>query len=1098
MSDVANAAAVESPLTGPASPAEGPAHRYTPALANQIELKWQDIWADENTFAAWEPGSLETESDDAGEPYFIMDMFPYPSGAGLHVGHPLGYIASDVVGRYRRMQGDNVLHAMGYDAFGLPAEQYAVQTGQHPKITTEANIATMAAQLRRLGLGHDNSRTFATIDPDYVRWTQWIFLAIFNSWYDHDAVWTDPAGREQRGKARPIAELVAEFASGKRAVPGFSGSDDDAARAAFWASLHDGEQDDIVNGFRLAYVDESPVNWAPGLGTVLANEEVTADGRSERGNFPVFTKPLRQWKMRITAYARRLAEDLDLIDWPEAVKHMQRNWIGQSTGAYVKFRVTPPTASTMPSAPSTPPMPSTPPTPTAPPTASVSITPVMGSITGVIDTLGDKGGPGESGDKGGPGESGGKGGLGGEGGLGGKGGSGESGGLVGASALSGTEWVEVFTTRPDTLYGATFMVVAPEHALLDSVPAEWPAGTDSAWTGGFDTPIAAVRAYQKAAAAKTAVQRMEEAGAKSGVFTGLSVINPVTGTPIPVFTADYVLMGYGTGAIMAVPGGDQRDFEFATAYGLPIVYTVAPVKADGAVSEPDLSAAYVGDGVVINSPSAVSGQESFGADPVVVEPLASAGPIPPATPLEAPAGPGHWGEPADDGEPNRIGLIDDATVPSAVSASAVGGAETLVSALSGPPSLNGLDVPTAKEVITDWLTSARIGRGATNYRLRDWLFSRQRYWGEPFPIVWDADNRPHALPVSDLPVALPEVPDYQPRTFEPDDVDSMPESPLGRNPEWVNISLDLGNGVQEYRRDTNTMPNWAGSCWYYLRYLDPTRGEAAAIIDPAVEDYWMAPHHNRFSGDAGGVDLYIGGVEHAVLHLLYARFWHKVLFDLGYVSALEPFGRLFNQGYIQAYAFTDERGAHVEAADVVGDEITGFTYHGEPVSREYGKMGKSLKNVVTPDEMYADYGADTFRLYEMSMGPLDISRPWNTRDVIGSQRFLARLWRNVVDENTGEVTVGEEPADLVTRRLVNRTIADVTVEMDNLRPNTAIAKLIGLNNHLTGLHPVPREAIEPLVLMIAPLAPHIAEELWQRLRHDESLARDPAPVALPD
>jgi len=958
-------------MSMPEATPSGPAFRYTPALANEIELKWQDRWANQQTFAALEPA--EAAAAGLGQPYFIMDMFPYPSGAGLHVGHPLGYIASDVVGRYRRMQGDNVLHAMGYDAFGLPAEQYAVQTGQHPKVTTEANIATMEQQLRRLGLGHDASRTFATIDPDYVRWTQWIFLQIFDAWYDDAAVWVDAAGRTRRGKARPIAELRAELAAGTRAVPGHEGPN---AGGLVWNSLTTAEKDEVINSQRLAYNDESPVNWCPGLGTVLANEEVI-DGRSERGNFPVFTKPLSQWKMRITAYGDRLADDLDLIDWPDAIKHMQRNWIGKSTGAHVKFRIKPIFESSG---------------------LSVGVSNANQAKTLPSPTLND-----------------------------------------------GLAELEVFTTRPDTLYGATFMVVAPEHPLLEQLPAEWPEGTDPRWTGGAESPADAVRQYQRQAAGKTAVQRMEDAGKKTGVFTGHLAINPLTGTPIPVFTADYVLMGYGTGAIMAVPGGDQRDFEFATEYHLPIVYTVEP---EGGLPL-DLDSAYVGDGIVINSPA----------------------------------------------------VIVDAT-----SDGDAGTTETVPSVIDGPPNLNGLRVPEAKAKMIDWLEAAGIGTPATTYRLRDWLFSRQRYWGEPFPIVWDAENRPHALPVADLPVGLPDVPDYQPRTFEPDDATSMPEAPLGRNEDWVNITLDLGDGPKQYRRDTNTMPNWAGSCWYYLRYLDPTRGEADAVIDIPLENYWMGPQHNSTSGPAGGVDLYIGGVEHAVLHLLYARFWHKVLFDLGYVTALEPFGKLFNQGYIQASAYTDKRGAYVPAAEVtkvaepitVGDKVTNFVYQGEPVFEEYGKMGKSLKNVVTPDEMYRDYGADTFRLYEMSMGPLDVSRPWNTRDVVGSQRFLQRLWRNIVNEETGETTVADVEADLATKRLVNRTIAEVTEEMGNMRPNTAIAKLIQLNNHLTGLHPVPREAIEPLVLMVAPLAPHIAEELWERLGHTASLAREPFPVANPE
>ena len=892
-----------------ARPVDEPAFRYTPALAERIELAWQDRWEERGTFFAANPsGDLTDGAGNHADPdspsFFVMDMFPYPSGAGLHVGHPLGYIATDVVGRFRRMCGDNVLHALGFDAFGLPAEQFAVQTGQHPRVTTEQNIENMQRQLRRLGLAHDSRRSFATTDSDYVRWTQWIFLQIFNSWYDEQA----PRPDGGLGRARPITELEEQFASGARPAPG------DVA----WADLDPVARRALIDEFRLAYVSEASVNWCPGLGTVLANEEVTADGRSERGNFPVFQRSLRQWNMRITAYSDRLADDLDLIDWPDKVKAMQRNWIGRSEGAHVTF------------------------------------------------------------------------------------------------ALDDSAGIEVFTTRPDTLFGATFMVVAPEHGVLkNNVPPQWPDGTKDVWTGGYRTPSDAVAAYQREAAAKTAVERQADAKSKTGVFTGIFATNPVTGTEVPVFTADYVLMGYGTGAIMAVPGGDERDFAFADAFELPIIYTVAaPVGAE------DVHAARTGDGGLINS--------------------------------------------ANDS-------LD----------------------------LNGLGVDEAKANMITWLEEAGVGRGVTTYRLRDWLFSRQRYWGEPFPIVYDEFDQPIALPDSALPVDLPDVPDYAPRTFAHDDVESAPEPPLGRNEDWVNVTLDLGDGPKQYRRDTNTMPNWAGSCWYYLRYLDPNNSEAAVAAD--LEKYWIGPDHNETVGAAGGVDLYVGGVEHAVLHLLYARFWHKALLDLGHVTGIEPFHKLFNQGYIQAYAFTDSRGAYVPADEVeerpAADGTSLFFWGGEQVNREYGKMGKSLKNVVTPDDMYAEYGADTFRIYEMAMGPLDLSRPWETRAVVGSQRFLQRLWRNVVDEETGELTVSEDAPDLETLRLMHRTIADVRVEMEHMRANTAIAKLTSFNNHLTGLDRVPRVAAEAIILMTAPIAPHICEELWSRLGHSESLAYEPFPVA---
>jgi leucyl-tRNA synthetase len=888
--------------TTPAAETAAP-HRYTAELAARIEGRWQDYWEEHGTFAAPNPsGELDGAPELAARPKkFIMDMFPYPSGAGLHVGHPLGYIATDVYARFQRMTGHNVLHTLGFDAFGLPAEQYAVQTGTHPRVSTEANMVTMRQQLRRLGLGHDRRRSFATIDPEYYRWTQWIFMQIYNSWYD-----------EAAGRARPIEDLVAEFASGARATPD----------GRPWAELTQAERSDVLSGHRLAYAAQSPVNWCPGLGTVLANEEVTAEGRSERGNFPVFKANLRQWMMRITAYADRLLADLDLLDWPEAIKLQQRNWIGRSEGARVDF-------------------------------------PVHG-------------------------------------------------------AADGDHAVTVFTTRQDTLFGATYMVLAPEHELVDTiVPAVWPAGTHEVWTGGHATPADAVAAYRKQAASKSDVERQAEAKDKTGVFTGAFAVNPVSGEPVPVFIADYVLMGYGTGAIMAVPAHDSRDFAFARAFELPMRCVVEPT--DGRGTDPaawdDAFASY--DAKIINSAGA--------------------------------------------------GI-----------------------------SLNGLGVTDAKAAITAWLAERGIGEGTVNYRLRDWLFSRQRYWGEPFPIVYDEDGVPHALPDSMLPVELPDVDDYSPRTFDPDDADTSPETPLSRNEAWVNVELDLGDGPRTYRRETNTMPNWAGSCWYELRYLDPNNTEQ--VVSPQAEAYWMGP---RGGQPAGGVDLYVGGAEHAVLHLLYARFWHKVLFDLGHISSFEPFHRLFNQGMIQAYVYRDARGIAVPAAEV--EERDGaYWYRGEQVSRLLGKMGKSLKNAVTPDEICAEYGADTLRLYEMAMGPLDVSRPWDTRAVVGQYRLLQRLWRNIVDEQTGAVTVVDTEPDAVTLRALHKAIDGVTADMSGLRFNTAIAKITELNNHLTRSgRPVPRSVAEPLVLLIAPLAPHVAEELWTRLGHTGSLAHTSFPVADP-
>ncbi|MFF3289522.1 leucine--tRNA ligase [Streptomyces sp. NPDC003023] len=869
-------------------------HRYTAAMAADIEARWQDFWDAEGTYEAPNPsGDLAGDPAQVDRPKkFIMDMFPYPSGSGLHVGHPLGYIATDVFARHQRMTGHNVLHTLGFDAFGLPAEQHAVATGTHPRVSTEEAMRNMKAQLRRLGLGHDKRRSVATIDPDYYKWTQWIFLQIFNSWYD-----------EQAKRARPIDELVGQFEDGTREVPG--------GRA--WSSLSSRERAEVLGEYRLAYASDAPVNWCPGLGTVLANEEVTADGRSERGNFPVFKSKLRQWNMRITAYADRLLDDLDALDWPEAIKLQQRNWIGRSEGARVDF-----------------------------------------TVDGSPDAK-----------------------------------------------------ITVFTTRPDTLFGATYMVLAPEHGLIDSIlPAAWPEGVKDAWTGGAATPADAVAAYRKQAQTKSDVERQTEHKDKTGVFTGAYALNPVTGTRIPVFAADYVLMGYGTGAIMAVPGQDERDWEFAEAFELPIVRTVQP-------PEDWEGEAFTGQGPAINSSN----------DEV---------------------------------------------------------------------SLDGLDVAEAKARITEWLVGKGIGEGTINFRLRDWLFSRQRYWGEPFPIAYDEDGVAHALPESMLPLELPEVDDYSPRTFDPDDADTRPETPLSRNEDWVNVTLDLGDGPKKYRRETNTMPNWAGSCWYELRYLDPHNSER--LVDPAIEQYWMGPREGQ---PHGGVDLYVGGAEHAVLHLLYARFWSKVLFDLGHVSSVEPFHKLYNQGMIQAYVYRDSRGFPVTATEV--EERDGkFFFEGEPVKRELGKMGKSLKNAVTPDEMCAEYGADTLRLYEMAMGPLDVSRPWDTRAVVGQYRLLQRLWRNIVDESTGEVTVVDAEPDESTLRALHKAIDGAGQDLADMRFNTAIAKITELNNHLTKTGgPLSRLVAERLVLLIAPLAPHIAEELWRKLGHDDSVVYARFPVADP-
>ncbi len=899
-----NPAAPERASTAPAGGGDIPPHRYTAALANRIEAAWQDRWDEGHVHRAPNPG--EPGFDPAKPPLYILDMFPYPSGAGLHIGHPLGYIATDIYARYQRMSGHSVLHAMGFDAFGLPAEQYAIETGTHPRITTEKNISTFRRQLRRLGLGHERRRGISTTDPPFYKWTQWIFLQIYNSWFD-----------AARDRARPIAELTDEFERSVRAAP---------PESKPWAKLDKRERARLIDSHRLAYLADVDVNWCPALGTVLSNEEVTADGRSERGNHPVYKRPLRQWMMRITCYAERLLADLDLVDWPEPIRLMQRNWIGRSEGAYIDFP-------------------------------------------------------------------------------------------------AGKRRIRVFTTRPDTVFGATYMVLSPEHPLVDELaPPKRGEKTPEAWKGRFEgaaelvargaSPPEMIAAYRRLASRRSEAERTAEAREKSGLFIGAYAINPATDQRIPIFIADYVLTGYGTGAIMAVPGQDQRDWDFAKAFGLPIVRTVRPPEGfDGE--------AYLGEGPAIAS--------GF---------------------------------------------------------------------------LNGLNITDAKAAIIRWLEEKQHGKGVVQYRIRDWLFSRQRYWGEPFPIVYEVKDEHHefpiALPESALPVLLPEVSDFRP--VASDDPNAAPQPPLARATDWLHVELDLGNGSgrRRYRRETNTMPQWAGSCWYYLRYLDPEND--GQFVAPETERWWMLkPKGQRDGGTkaqsggvdpamhhAGGVDLYVGGAEHAVLHLLYARFWHKVLFDLGHVSTPEPFGRLFNQGYIQAPAFTDERGVYVEATEVIEDPPGSgrFAFQGKPVSREFGKMGKSLKNVITPDDVCAEYGADTMRLYEMYMGPLEQSKPWNPRDIVGVFRFLQRVWRTIVDEDTGALRIGDAAPDEATRRLLHKTIDGVRRDLERLSFNTSIARLIELNNHVSKAFAetaTSREVARTMVLLLAPFAPHIAEELWSRL-----------------
>ncbi|MEM8738894.1 MAG: leucine--tRNA ligase [Planctomycetota bacterium] len=879
-----------------------------------IESKWQARWAEAKTFHTANPGPPEEgqkELDTSKPKFFCMDMFPYPSGVGLHVGHPLGFIATDIVARYKRAQGYNVLHPMGFDAFGLPAEQYALETNVHPRITTDKNIDNMVTQLKRLGMAYDWDRSFATTDPGYMKWTQWIFLQLFHSYYD-----------PLENKALPLEQLIAKLEgedyylnlNGGLVV---SGIDEDMEAISGgrigvrkWHELEPDQQRRLLDEYRLAYLADVEVNWCPQLGTVLANEEVTNDGKSERGNFPVYKRPLKQWMLRITAYADRLIDDLDSVDWPEPIKLLQRNWIGKSTGAEVDFGLTiddPDTHATM-------------------------------------DTT-----------------------------------------------------IRVFTTRPDTLFGATYIVLAPEHALVT------PGSGDTITT---PEQADAVKTYQAQAAAKTNIDRQAAGGDKdkTGVFTGAYAINPVNGESIPIWIADYVMMGYGTGAIMAVPAHDERDHAFAVKFGLPIVEVVQ------SPADHDIQAqAWTGDGELIHSAN------------------------------------------------------DDL-------------------------SLNAQPVADAKKRITDWLASKGQGKAKVQYRLRDWLFSRQRYWGEPFPILHGPDGKLRAVDEADLPVNLPEMEDFQPTGT--DDPDAPPQPPLSRaGDDWQKVTID---GV-EYTRELNTMPNWAGSCWYYLRYLDPHNDDA--LVGEAAEKYWMLSEKSSGGHHAGGVDLYIGGVEHAVLHLLYARFWHKVLYDLGHVSTPEPFGKLFSQGYIQAYYYEKENGTRVEAtqvinqdgkpaADVQGLPNQTFTYDGEPVTEHFGKMGKSLKNAVAPDEICAQYGCDTLRLYEMYLGPLDQSKIWNTHDIVGVHRFLNRLWRNLVHEDTGESLIDPQDAPDDLLRLTHKTIQRVTDAMDSMSFNVAIAALIELNNALVPREKTPRFVAAAMLQMLAPMAPHLAEELWERLPHD--------------
>jgi leucyl-tRNA synthetase len=922
--------AASSP-TGATPPSDVPPFRYTGALAGQIETRWQAHWDERGTFITPNPG--EPGFDGSKPKFYCMDMFPYPSGAGLHVGHPEGYTATDIVCRYKRMKGYRVLHPMGWDAFGLPAEQYAIQTGVHPALTTRRAIDTFRRQLKRFGFSYDWSREIATIDPDYYKWTQWIWLRAYNAWYDAES-----------RRARPISDLIAQLEGGDARVSMFGEIVHIGERAnllgaggmAFepvgtqrWHELSAKDQRRFIDEQRLAYLAEVTVNWCPKLGTVLANEEVI-DGKSERGGFPVYRRPLRQWMFRITAYADRLLADLETLDWPESTRKLQTDWIGRSEGAEIDFPL-------------------------------------------VID---------------------------------------------GAQAAGMIDELTVFTTRPDTVFGATYMVVAPEHPLVEQVLAVPPPAE-----GGAD--VAGIRRYVEAARNRADVERMAEAKQKTGVFLGVYVTNPATRAKIPVWTADYVLTGYGTGAIMAVPGQDQRDWDFAKAFGLPIIRTVRP--PEGFEGE-----TFTGDGPAMNS-----------------------------------------------------GFLD------------------------------GLHVAEAKKKIVDWLEKEGLGRRRVNYKLRDWLFSRQRYWGEPFPIVYDADGNHYPVAESALPVTLPALEDYTP----PESDDPVPL--LSKATGWVDttageagVSPELLPPETPVRRETNTMPGWAGSCWYYLRYCDPKNAERFCSRD--AERAWMlgkrsagrdADQHAQFVPGVhhlGGVDLYIGGSEHAVLHLLYARFWHKILFDLGEVSTPEPFGKLFHQGMITSYAY--QRGDKTLVPTDQVEEIEEGVFREKAtrtaVTQVVAKMSKALKNVVNPDDVIGDVGADTFRLYEMYMGPLEATKPWSTRDMVGMFRFLQRAWRLAVDEQTGEPRLAREPSLAVERQL-HKTVAKVEHDIERLALNTAIAALIEFVNTATkeaearGTHGggvLTKDQLERLALVLAPFAPHMAEELWSRLGHDQTLAYHAWPV----
>jgi len=988
-----------------------PTHRYNAAMANTIEPKWQKLWSEAGVFHRTNPG--EPGFDAARPKFYVLDMFPYPSGAGLHVGHPEGYTATDILGRYKKMVGHNVLHVMGWDAFGLPAEQHAINTGEHPASFTRGTIDTFRDQLQRFGFAYDWSREIATIDEGFYRWTQWIFLRLYDSWFDP---WLN--------KARPITELHEGLEGGDLRVAA-DGSLVHVGRTSKtlmaiggepgtqrrWHELSPEDQRQLIDDQRLAYVGEQTVNWCPKLGTVLANEEVI-DGRSERGGHPVFRKPLKQWMLRITAYAQRLLDGLELVDWPEDTVTKQRHWIGKSEGAEVDFALD---------------------IETDDPEIDADLPPAM----------------------------------------------------------------RVFTTRPDTIFGATFMVVAPEHPVIDAVLR----------TPRPDTPADELRAYVDKARNTSDVDR-QAAKEKTGVFTGLHAINPVTSERVPVYVADYVLMGYGYGAIMAVPAHDDRDFEFAENFGLTIRDVVYPL----AISAMAYYAQHAVDSEIQDETWIIVLADMLGyvtSNDISPADFDSAlthirlnrrgqKPVPEERKAMIELTPADLADTARWRGAVRAQWVD--TIESLFGESFDkmrrifngGGyfadqgrcyegngyaANSSATAEGSSISLDGMPTSKAKARITDWLAETGIGRRRINFKLRDWLFSRQRYWGEPFPIVFTEDGEHYPVDDAALPVTLPDIADYEPAESE------EPQPLLAKAGDWVRTTAgEAGCSALDpdtvVHRETNTMPGWAGSCWYYLRYADPHNSEA--LVSKEAQAYWLGQ---------GGVDLYIGGSEHAVLHLLYARFWHMVLYDLGYVDAPEPFRKLFHQGLITSFAYQrkDKTLVPTDEVENTGSEDTPRYVEratGEAVMQTTAKMSKSLKNVVNPDDVIAEFGADTFRLYEMYMGPLEASKPWNTRDIMGLHRFLQRLWRLVIDEQTGEPRLAEH-ADGDIEKHLHRTIAKVEGDIERLSFNTAIAAMIELVNLATnkaGSEAVfTQQQARRLAAVLAPFAPHAADELHQRL-----------------